>query len=504
MEGENTSFSDLLQTVGGFGRWNKVLLLLSFYSCLLAAASHLSIIYLAFPPSFNCSVATLNSRGASQDVCELECDSFLYDSSVFASTVVTEWDLVCENAGLLPTLTFTYMLGIVSSILSTGLLSDYLGRRKVVLTAAVIHIVASFVAWLSPDFWLFLLSRMVLGGTIHSVWAGLFILVQETTPREMRAITGGVMNFGWNIGALLVCLLAYLVRNWRDLQLAFAVSSLPMLLYFLLLPESPRWLLGKGRVEQSRQSFMTVAKYNGIQLDEKEFSRQFACIENASSTTVKTTCLSEVSNRLTQLLATRHMRYRTLLLAPTFFAIGMASYGIHFASRFASLDLFAVSAIKEVANLTTILVLIMFYHRVNRTPCLASGYLLAGLVAISFCLVPDHLAYLRPVIMVVSQALFVGSYFMVDTYAPELLPTPTRNFGFNLMDSISKTGSALAPFVVDIGGEISPSLPTTVFGVLVLVTSVCFLFLPETRSRPLPQNIESVEKDPGHSIVNKC
>ena len=47
---------------------------------------------------------------------------------------------------------------------------------------------------------------MFLGGSIHSVWAGLFILVQETTPVHYRTFTGGIMNFG-NLSFILLILL---------------------------------------------------------------------------------------------------------------------------------------------------------------------------------------------------------------------------------------------------------------------------------------------------------
>jgi len=60
------------------------------------------------------------------------------------------------------------------------------------------------------------------------------------------------------------------------------------------------------------------------------------------------------------------LRTRVLLLAPTFFAVGMGSYGIHFAARLADLNLFAVTAVKEIANFLTIVLLIPIFKKVRK------------------------------------------------------------------------------------------------------------------------------------------
>ena len=153
-------------------------------SCVLASSNHLSIIYLAYSPSLD-----TECRDASNG-------SYSFDNSVFYNTVVTEFNLVCSKAVLLPTITFSYMLGIAIINLMAGALSDALGRRVLVLVVVTVNIISSFVTWLSPSFWVFLLGRVFVGGSIHTTWAGMFILLQEITPSQHRALTAGVMNLG--------------------------------------------------------------------------------------------------------------------------------------------------------------------------------------------------------------------------------------------------------------------------------------------------------------------
>ena len=78
-----------------------------------------------------------------------------------------------------------------------------------------------------------------------------------------------------------------------------------------------------------------------------------------------------------------------------------------------------------------------------------------------------------------------------------------RNFGFNLLEFVSKIGSSISPFIVDLGGVMDPGIPPLVFGCVLLVTSVSFLLLPETRGKQLPQTITQVEEDQEVTIARK-
>ena len=51
-------------------------------------------------------------------------------------------------------------------------------------------------------------------------------------------------------------LLAYLIRDWSQLQLSFAISSLGLVSIYFLVPESPRWLLSQGHFEQVLIAFV--------------------------------------------------------------------------------------------------------------------------------------------------------------------------------------------------------------------------------------------------------
>ena len=72
------------------------------------------------------------------------------------------------------------------------------------------------------------------------VWSLTFVIVLEITVERGRGVTGGVVNIGWNIGSMLMTLSAFALRSWHWMQLANALFSLLLVLYYLLVPG---WLL---------------------------------------------------------------------------------------------------------------------------------------------------------------------------------------------------------------------------------------------------------------------
>lgn len=117
---ESQLFELILKEVGGFGRYQKLLLSLSLFVSIIAACNHLSPIYLNYQPDkYQCIEPTNESITGNLSAVDFKCRfgdktcaKWQFDTSVFSSTVVTQFDLVCQRSALIPTIASSYMAGV--------------------------------------------------------------------------------------------------------------------------------------------------------------------------------------------------------------------------------------------------------------------------------------------------------------------------------------------------------------------------------------------------------
>ncbi|HYB41681.1 MAG TPA: MFS transporter [Candidatus Methylomirabilis sp.] len=151
-------------------------------------------------------------------------------------------------------------LGAVPGAFFWGWMADRIGRRKVFIATALNVAVATGIMALTPDRggWIFLsIFRFFVGFGNAGLIAVDIPLVQEFVPSHKRGWVSGLtttlLPAGNLLGALAGAFLAPII-GWRGL---FVVGLLPAALVLMIrfwVPESPRWLLRRGRFEEARRS----------------------------------------------------------------------------------------------------------------------------------------------------------------------------------------------------------------------------------------------------------
>ena len=140
-----------------------------------------------------------------------------------------------------------------------GWLADAIGRRKVfMLTVVNFSLATGILAFTPEDGWIFLsVFRFLIGFGVGGLYCVDLPLTQEFVPASKRGLVGGIVTCTIPLGLLLGALLGATLTpyiGWRGL---FAIGAIPAVLTLLIrvwVPESPRWLLRMGRVEEARRS----------------------------------------------------------------------------------------------------------------------------------------------------------------------------------------------------------------------------------------------------------
>jgi putative MFS transporter len=169
---------------------------------------------------------------------------------------VRDWHLTYGQSALI---LFSSGVAAVPGAIFFGWLGDKIGRRWVFMITILTFSLATGAMALTPDRgWIYLtVMRFIVGVGVVGVAAVDMPLLQEFIPAAKRGWTSGLSIALVPGGGLLAATFAaYLgaVVGWRGL---FALGLLPALLAFLIrvwVPESPRWLIGRGRLEEARRS----------------------------------------------------------------------------------------------------------------------------------------------------------------------------------------------------------------------------------------------------------
>jgi MFS family permease len=154
-----------------------------------------------------------------------------------------------------------YLAGAVLGAMFFGWLTDRLGRKRLFFITLAVYLVATAATALSWNLWSFALFRFFTGAGIGGEYTAINSAIQELIPARYRGWTDLVINGSFWIGAALgaagsIVLLDPAVLppdlGWRFAFLIGAGLGLVIFLMRFWLPESPRWLVTHGRVEEAQ------------------------------------------------------------------------------------------------------------------------------------------------------------------------------------------------------------------------------------------------------------
>nr|KYP41073.1 Monosaccharide-sensing protein 2 [Cajanus cajan] len=151
------------------------------------------------------------------------------------------------------------LIGATVVTTCSGPLSDFLGRRPMLIISSVLYFLSSLVMLWSPNVYILLFARLLDGFGIGLAVTLVPLYISETAPPEIRGLLNTLPQFTGSAGMFLSYCMVFGMSltkapSWR---LMLGVLSIPSIIYFALtlffLPESPRWLVSKGRMLEAKK-----------------------------------------------------------------------------------------------------------------------------------------------------------------------------------------------------------------------------------------------------------
>lgn len=185
-----------------------------------------------------------------------------YDLLVMGAALIfiqPQFDLTPSEVGLLGASTF---LGAMIGLIVFGDMSDRLGRRAIFVINLFFFVAFAIAsAFVTSTVQLFVMRFLVGVGVGMDIPTSTAYLAEIAPRRQRGRIQGSLLNIMWVLGAMSSTLVALPLIHWfgnEAWRWMLGLAALPALLILLGrkgLPESPRWLLSRGRVEEARAAF---------------------------------------------------------------------------------------------------------------------------------------------------------------------------------------------------------------------------------------------------------
>jgi MFS transporter, SP family, galactose:H+ symporter len=160
--------------------------------------------------------------------------------------------------------TTTVLIGAILGAVTSGRLSDYLGRKKMIIINAVIFLAGALGCALAGSTAVLILMRIVVGIAIGITSYVAPMYIAEVSPTRRRGALVTLNQLMITIGILVSYITDYLFSNdanmesWRWMFAVGFVPALILLVGMFFLPETPRWLISKRRWEEGSKVLMQV------------------------------------------------------------------------------------------------------------------------------------------------------------------------------------------------------------------------------------------------------
>lgn len=369
------------------------------------------------------------------------------------------------------------LAGLFFGSMLAGPFADKFGRRAIFAFDMLLFAVVSAAQYFVTSPTQLLVLRLLLGLILGADYVVSKSLVTEYSPRRYRGRLLSILAAAWAAGYVGAYLAGFAMRDmgpdaWRMMLAASGIPALLILPFRLMVPESPMWLMKRGRGDEAltiiRRKFgpeVTVQKPTG----DMHQPRGGAWSELFSSRWRKNTLVGCV--------------FYTCQVIP-YFALG--TFAPRVLEALHVKDKFLGGLVYNVLLFAGAIIGLLLVDRLSRRRFLVGTFYLAtlGLAVLAY-------ANFGPVGTMIAFGIFAcilsAAANLEFVYPPELFPTHLRASGVGLAVASSRFGSAISTFLLPLAVQhvgIHAALGVCV-AVLLFGGIFCHLMAPETGTENL-------------------
>ncbi len=148
------------------------------------------------------------------------------------------------------------LIGCIFGAMFAGMLSDWLGRKKILIVAAMLFAISAILSGIPRTLPELIIARFIGGLAVGMASIVSPMYIAEISPARIRGRLVAINQLAIVLGILGAYLINWLLvdigdNNWRWMFISETIPAFLLLIGMLFMPESPRWLTKQGKIENA-------------------------------------------------------------------------------------------------------------------------------------------------------------------------------------------------------------------------------------------------------------
>lgn len=413
----------------------------------------------------------------------IQCDSYVYEDG---NSLVKEFNLGCQEwkRALVGTI---HNCGMFIAMLFTGAISDRYGRKYAVGVGATASFIFGFSRAFSDGYMTYLILHFVEAAIGGGLYPSSYVMVIELVGLKQRVFVSAMCNMTFVIGVVIIALLAWVVENWRTYIMILYAPALLVAVYIWFMNESARWLLSKGRRDDAIRNLTRAAKFNRVDPRTLE-------LEHLGDTLLKSDKEKPTKDisQLSKALKSGIIWQRLVICSFLWMTCSLCYYGMSINSVSLSSNRYVSFMLVVLVEIPAYIVVVLVLDKYGRKKTLLTTFVTCGVMSLLFAFLPRD-GWWSLVLYLIGKWSVTLAYSSVYVYVSEVFPTSLRQTLISVCSTSGRIGSLVAP-LTPLLSAYHKSMPTIIFGVMCIISSLLVMFLPETNNTRLPDTIEEAEE----------
>jgi len=416
---------------------------------------------------------------------------FGYDLSIIAGVqlfVTGDFGLTTRQQELLTTMV---VIGEIPGAFGAGALVNAIGRKKSLVLVLVAYTAFALLGALSASLPMLLAARFLLGLVIGVSMVAVPVYVAESAPAAVRGSLLAAYQLATVAGLILGYMTGYLLagtHSWRWMLGLAAVPALLLLPLILRIPDTARWYVLKGRIDDARTALLRVEPTADADAELDAIGK--ALSEGGDGSGGVSAMLRPPYRRATVFVMTLGFLIQMSGINAIIYYSPRIFEAMGFTGNFA---LLALPALVQVAGVAAVVTSLLLVDRIGRRPLLFAGIAMMIGADVMLMVVFSRglgggglvLGFAGVLLFIVGFTLGFGTLGWV--YASESFPSGLRSLGSSAMLTSSLLGNTIiAAFFLTMLQSLGGAGTFALFTVVAVVAfGFVYRYAPETKGRQL-------------------